>query len=128
MNTKIKLKKYQKKTFLKDFEALSLLSYDNFLANSSFDRVQKIISKYELFKMSQNIPGDIVECGVHKGSGIYLYAKLLKLFKPHSLSKIVGFDFFGKDQIIKNKYKLDYTCNKFHKGNGSNINIIKKNS
>ena len=45
MNTKIKLKKYKKETSLKDYEALSLLSYDDFLANSSFDRVQKIISE-----------------------------------------------------------------------------------
>ena len=92
MNIKIKLKKYKKKTFLKDFEALSLLSYDNFLANSSFDRVQKIISKYELFKMSQNIPGDIVECGVWKGGNLILCQKYLNL--QNVSIKIHGFDNF----------------------------------
>ena len=76
-------------------EASSLFSYDNFLAKCSHDRIQKIVWKYELFKMIQNIPGDIVECGVHKGSGIYLFAKLIKIFKPNSLSKVLGFDFFG---------------------------------
>ena len=132
MNTKSKLKKYRNQTrsentSLKQHEALSLLIYDDFLANSGYDRIQKILSKYELFKMAQNIPGDIVECGVHKGSGVYLYAKLLKLFKPHSLTKVIGFDFFGKKQKIKNRYKLDYICNKFHRGNGSEkTTIIKK--
>ena len=55
MNFKKKLKNYTKKTIaikkgigrkLKNAEAISLLSYDEFLANSSFDRVQKILSKY----------------------------------------------------------------------------------
>jgi hypothetical protein len=127
MKENTEIKKYINKTSLNHFDGLSLLSYDKFLADCHYDRIQKILSKYELFKMTQNVPGDIVECGVHKGSGIYLYAQLLKIFKPHSLSKIVGFDFFGEKQIIKNKFKVDYDCNKFHKPNGSNKNtIIKK--
>ena len=136
MINKLKLKNYTKKTIavkkgfqkrLKDKDAMSLLSYDEFLANSSYDRVQKILSKYELFKIVQNIPGDIVECGVHKGSGIYLYSKLLKLFKPHSVSRVVGFDFFGETQKVKNKYKLDYICNKDHRGIGSKKTTILNN-
>ena len=56
MINKLKLKNYTKKTIavkkgfqkrLKDKDAMSLLSYDEFLANSSYDRVQKILSKYE---------------------------------------------------------------------------------
>ena len=139
MKLKNKLKNYTKKTIavkkglnkqLKNKEALSLFAYDEFLANSSYDRIQKILSKYELFKIIEKIPGDIVECGVHKGSGIYLYSKFLKLFKPHSLAKVVGFDFFGKPQKVKNKYKLDYMCNLDHRGIGSSkktiINNLKK--
>jgi len=136
MNFKKKLKNYTKKTIaikkgigrkLKNAEAISLLSYDEFLANSSYDRIQKILSKYELFKLAEKVPGDIVECGVHKGSGIYLYAKFLKLFKPHTLTKVIGFDFFGKPQKVKNKYKLDYMCNLDHKGIGATKNTIINN-
>ena len=136
MKSKNKLKNYTKKTLavkkgfgkkLQKSEATSLLCYDEFLANSSFDRIQKILSKYELFKIVKNIPGDIVECGVHKGSGIYLYAKFLKLFKPHSLTRVIGFDFFGKPQKVKNKYKLDYICNVDHRGIGTTKNTIIKN-
>ena len=54
-------------------------AYDKFLAISESDRMQKILAKYELFKIVLDIPGDIVECGVHTGSGIYLYAKLLNI-------------------------------------------------
>ena len=112
---------------LKDHQASSLLHYDEFLANCSYDRVQKIIWKYELFKMVQNVPGDIVECGVHKGSGVYLYAKLLKIFKPNSLARVLGFDFFGKAQKVKNKFEIDYKINQNHTGHGSEKNTIIKN-
>tara|TARA_Y100001935_G_C17236016_1_gene473046 strand:+ start:88 stop:795 length:708 start_codon:yes stop_codon:yes gene_type:complete len=107
--------------------ATSLLSYDNFLENCNHDRIQKIVWKYELFKMIQNIPGDIVECGVHKGSGIYLFAKLVKIFKPNSLCKVLGFDFFGKSQKVKNKFSIDYKINQNHQGHGSNKSKILKN-
>ena len=51
---------------------------------------------------------------------------MIKLFKPHSLTRVLGFDFFGKKQKIKNKYKDDDTCNKFHRKRGiKKDNIIK---
>ena len=52
-------------------------------------------------------------------SGIYLYSKLLKIFKPNSLSKVVGFDFFGKPKKVKNKFKIDHKVNENHNRNGS---------
>jgi hypothetical protein len=73
-------------------EALRL--YDDFLARTGVDRLQKILARYELFKLVLDVPGDIVECGVFKGSGIYTWAKLQRLFHPHSERRIVGFDFF----------------------------------
>ena len=68
-----------------------------------------------------------MECGVHKGSGIYLYSKLLKIFKPNSLSKVVGFDFFGKPQKVKNKFKIDHKVNENHNRNGSKEKKIIEN-
>ena len=43
--------------------------YDSFLKDSEPDRLQKIMLRYELFKITLNIQGDICECGVFKGSG-----------------------------------------------------------
>jgi hypothetical protein len=131
MRKKNKLSKYIKQKnsigLVSYSEASSLFLYDNFLANCSPDRILKIIWKYELFKMIQNIPGDIVECGVHRGSGIYLFAKLIKIFKPNSLSKVLGFDFFGKSQKIKNKFDIDHKVNQNHHGLGSSKKEIIKN-
>ena len=73
------------------------------------------------------MPGDIVECGVHYGSGIYLYSKLLKIFKPNSLSKIVGFDFFEKNRKIKSKFKQDKIAIDEHQTNHPSKDKIFKN-
>ncbi len=76
----------------------NLALYDDFLAQTGPDRLQKILARCELYKMALEIPGDVVECGVFKGSGIYTYAKLRHIFKPRSVQKILGFDFFDSER------------------------------
>ena len=88
--------------------------YDRFLRDTNVDRLQKILSRYELFKKILNVPGDICECGVFKGSGIFTWVKLLKLFKPNNDFKVIGFDFFEKKSRPKSKYKLDKKVQAFH--------------
>lgn len=85
----------------------SLKIYDDFLSSTTLDRLQKILCRYEIYKMSMNIPGNVVECGVYKGSGIYTWAKLRAIFKPNSHQKIVGFDFFETSHKRKSKFKDD---------------------
>ena len=47
-----------------------------FLKETNVGRLQKIITKYEIFKYIINVPGDICEFGVFKGSGIFTWVKL----------------------------------------------------
>ena len=42
-------------------------SYNNLLLSDDISRLRKIFARYELFKKTINIPGDIIECGVFKG-------------------------------------------------------------
>jgi hypothetical protein len=70
-------------------------SYDRFLRDASPDRIAKLLARYELYKRVVNVPGDIIECGVFKGSGLLLWAHLVKIFNPISLRRIVGFDTFA---------------------------------
>lgn len=70
-------------------------SFNAFLLHGSTDRFTKILSRYELFKRVIEIPGDIVEGGVFKGAGVLYWAKLIQIFNPLSLRKVVGFDTFG---------------------------------
>ena len=86
---------------------ISLKIYDDFLSSTTLDRLQKILCRYEIYKMSMNVPGHVVECGVYKGSGIYTWAKLRAILKPNSHQKIVGFDFLETPHKSKSKFKDD---------------------
>lgn len=81
--------------------------YDKFLKDTDVGRLQKILAKYELFKKIIEVPGDICECGVFRGSGIFTWVKLMQIFKPNNEFKVVGFDFFGSSKKKKFKYKID---------------------
>lgn len=70
-------------------------SYDQFLRDASPDRITKLLARYELYKRVVDVPGDIVECGVFKGSGLLLWAHLVKIFNPLSQRRVVGFDTFA---------------------------------
>tara|TARA_E500000178_G_scaffold248008_1_gene244577 strand:- start:145 stop:801 length:657 start_codon:yes stop_codon:yes gene_type:complete len=70
-------------------------SYNDLLLSEDISRIRKILSRYELFKKTLNIPGDIVECGVFKGVSFMFWLKCLKIFSPNSQKKVVGFDMFS---------------------------------
>jgi hypothetical protein len=50
--------------------------------------------------MTSNIPGDIVECGVFRGSGIVAWLKLRDICLPGSLKNVIGFDYFDSESLI----------------------------
>jgi hypothetical protein len=61
--------------------------------------------------MVMDVPGDVVECGVFKGSGIYTLAKLHRLFKPNiAYQRIVGFDFFEAGREMPFAHPKDKKC------------------
>jgi Macrocin-O-methyltransferase (TylF) len=81
--------------------------YDEFLGLTGPDRLRKIFARYELFKLAQDVPGDIVECGVFKGAGVYTWAKLLCLFKPNTEQRVIAFDFFETSRDVELRYAID---------------------
>ncbi len=105
----------------------NLAAYDTFLANTGPDRLQKILARSELFRMTLDIPGDIVECGVFKGSGLYTWAKLMCLFKPNNEFRIIGFDFFGTDRETSFKHQVDADCLKEHELEWASPDTIRSN-
>ena len=70
-------------------------AYNAFLIDGELDRFTKVLARYEFFKMILDLPGDIVECGVFKGQGLFFWAKLIQIFNPMSPRKVVGFDTFS---------------------------------
>tara|TARA_B110000503_G_scaffold134629_1_gene213927 strand:+ start:1570 stop:2220 length:651 start_codon:yes stop_codon:yes gene_type:complete len=87
-------------------------SYNNLLLSDDISRIRKTLARYELFKKSMNIPGDIVECGVFKGVSFMFWLKCLKIFSSNSSKKVIGFDTFSefsknleeKEKISAKKY------------------------
>ena len=75
--------------------------------------------------MVLDIPGDIVEVGVFKGTGIAQLLKLREIFIPATNKKVIGFDLFSKSPeyqktLNTNNQKLDeyYTNSNVNMGKG----------
>jgi len=85
----------------------NLALYDTFMARTGADRLQKILARYELFKLTLDVPGDIAECGVFKGSGIYTWVKLMRIFKPNNEYRVIGFDFFESERKADFQFQKD---------------------
>ncbi len=64
----------------------------------------RFLTRYELYKMIQDIPGSIVECGVFQGNGLFSFAKFLEIFSPGDrLRKVIGFDTFSGFEELHEK-------------------------
>ncbi len=57
-------------------------------------RFQKIIARAELIRMVAQLPGDILDAGVFKGSSSLEFAHMIEIFNPHSRSRVYAFDTF----------------------------------
>lgn len=79
---------------LPDFE--KAFEYENnFYLSCDNTRLSKFIAQYELFKLTQNLPGVLIECGVFKGASIVRFAGFRELFGNSFSRKIIGFDVFS---------------------------------
>jgi hypothetical protein len=83
-------------------------SFNKFILSNDTRTFNKLIARTLLYNEVKDIPGDIVECGVFKGTGLYTFLKLKRLFNPNSSKKIIGFDFFDTNHLISSiKSKTD---------------------
>jgi hypothetical protein len=77
--------------------------YNGFFLNNDIERLRKFLVREHFFKMSLELPGDIVEVGVFKGTGIAQLLKLREIFIPASNKKVIGFDLFSQSNEYKEK-------------------------
>ena len=57
--------------------------------------IMKQFAHYEVFQKIRDLPGDIVECGVYKGSSLFTFARFLETFCPGDRTRqVLGFDHF----------------------------------
>ena len=85
---------------------------NNFYLSCSSSRIGKLLAHYELYKMTKNTPGEIVECGVFKGASLSRFAIFREIFGESTSKKIIGFDTFDEfpktnfipDKKMRNKF------------------------
>jgi hypothetical protein len=82
-----------KKQFVKGLDISDF--FENLTLFSNKIEISNIITRIKLYEMSRGVPGDIFECGVHKGASFILFYHLMSIFEPYSFNKnLIGFDTF----------------------------------
>lgn len=71
--------------------------------------LKRFLAHYELFRMTVDLPGDIVELGVYRGSSLMSWANFLELRNMGDRQKqVIGFDnFAGFSSFDKKDGKVD---------------------
>jgi hypothetical protein len=79
--------------------------FNDFIFSNDLKLIGKLLYRFQFFLDVKNLPGDIVEIGVFKGSGVSSFLKFIQIFCPNSNKKIIGFDIFDafNANIILNK-------------------------
>jgi hypothetical protein len=78
---------------------------NNFYLSCDNSRIAKLIAQYELFKLSAEVPGVIIECGVFKGVSLVRFAHFREIFDLTHSKMVIGFDTF--DEFPESTYELD---------------------
>lgn len=87
-------------------------AFNSFMFSNDVKLLGKLLHRFEFFSKTKHLPGDIVEIGVFKGSGMATFSKFVEIYAPHSNKKIIGFDIFDdaqKDAILEKDGKFDKT-------------------
>jgi hypothetical protein len=74
-------------------------AYNKFIFADDSKIFNKLISKFFFLGLARNLPGDIVELGVFKGSGVAGWLKTARALK--SSQRVIGFDFFDENALTK---------------------------
>lgn len=87
------------------------------------ERIGKFLNQLEIYKQIVDVPGDIVEFGVYKGSSFMRLLAFRDLLEPNSNRKLIGFDVFGKfPKDLKLESDLDFV-QRFENEGGDGMSI-----
>lgn len=87
-------------------------AFNKFIFSTDVKLIGKLLHRFRFFQDTLHLPGDIVEIGVFKGSGIATFSKFVEIFCPNSNKKIIGFDIFddsNKEHILDKDGIFDKT-------------------
>ena len=73
--------------------------FNGFILSPDTKVFGKLLARTLLVDQVKVLPGDIVECGVFKGTGMLTFLKIKRFLCPNSGKKVVGFDFFNSESF-----------------------------
>ena len=85
-------------------------NFNNFIFSNDIKIMGKLLHRFQHFLNIKDLPGDIVEVGVFKGSGISSFMKFIEIFCPNSNKKVIGFDIFDvveSENVLKSDKDID---------------------
>jgi hypothetical protein len=89
-----KLKIISNENKLNEIDQTIYDKFNNFIFSEDLKLTGKFLHRFEHFLKTKDLPGDIVEIGVFKGSGISSFIKFIEIYCPNSNKKVIGFDIF----------------------------------
>lgn len=96
----------EEKKFIHDLQNQKFYdSYNTFILTADTNVFNKLASKFFFLSLARNIPGDIVELGVFKGSGMAGWLKVGSSMQTNR--KVIGFDFFNQKDLIDSIKTMD---------------------
>jgi hypothetical protein len=81
--------------------------FNGFILSDDTKVFGKLLARTMLVNQVKDLPGDIVECGVFKGTGMLTFLKLKRFLCPNSGKKVVGFDFFNSEKLVESLTGID---------------------
>jgi Macrocin-O-methyltransferase (TylF) len=112
-----------------DSTRIKLTEFPKYVPKNS---LMQFISRYELYKLIKDIPGDIVELGVCGGKGLFSFAQAVFINEPqYHWRNVVGFDTFSGFPDVGEEDNLDSnshvkTVGAFNCDNYDELNTLKE--
>ena len=81
--------------------------FNGFILSSDTKVFGKLLARTLLVDQVKDLPGDIVECGVFKGTGMLTFLKIKRFLCPNSGKKVIVFDFFNSEKLVESLSGID---------------------
>lgn len=104
------LKEISNDNKLNDIDQSTYDYFNNFIFSDDLKLTGKLLHRFEHFLKVKDLPGDIVEVGVFKGTGVSSFLKFIQVYCPNSNKKVIGFDIFDTKEaetILCNDGEID---------------------
>lgn len=89
-----KLREISNENRLNEITQTTYDKFNDFIFSDDLKLTGKFLHRFEHFLNVKDLPGDIVEIGVFKGSGMSSFMKFIEIYCPNSNKKVIGFDIF----------------------------------